>query len=505
MLETPVLSSSHYSIIIPIVAFLTGTKLPALVVYLMGVMDNLAGRVNQQVTPLLSHSSLGPSKGPALNFAYAYACSASPSNSPGDVTSVNPNGGTSETARDALLKRSNFSFTDYNNVKPSHIQELDTDFLTWFIGFLEGDGSFGARDSNKYVGTKFNFEPVAQRGEFEITQVRENRPLLMKIRTKLGFGRVFDFEKEGRLYSRFYTSERTNIIRLLTLLNGNLVLDKRREQFKQWFSHLKGAWNLAIEHKESTSTVSLDDAWLAGFSDADAGFHTNVKTNFRGDPRPSGGHYVNFFVKFYITQKGEKHILEKIANLVGAPNKLYTVTNGKTKVKYNRVEIYQLSCVELLIKYFSRFPLRGIRRIACLRWARVFGYKTQPRAASSVGAEKLARLLTNLQYPGEDTLVKDFVDNFSFDEWMLFQTMPRKGASQRRHQAPPPLATNPPVDSQENTLDPSGSKELVLDPSGSSQITMDPKLVSNPVVSRPRRRKPGPLKFNGPKPPDSSP
>ena len=427
MLETPVLASSHYSISPLAVACIvfTGFRLTTLGVDLIGVMHNLAGRVNQQVTPPLYVSSTVPTRRQPLNFAYAFALSANPSESSSDKMPVNK-GGTSETARDARFKKSNFSFREYNKVKPEQIKKLDTNFLIWFIGFLEGDRSFSARDSNKVVATSFRFKPVSQRGEFEITQSSENRPLLFKIRSNLGFGRVFDFEKEGRSYSRFYTSEQKNIIRLLFLLNGNLVLERRREQFKDWLLHLKTAWNLDIVHKESQSTVSLTDPWLSGFADADAGFYTNVKTNFCGDSRPSGGHYVRFACKFYITQKGEKHVLEEIARLVGANNKIYTLTNGKTVTQYYRVEIYKKECVEKLVQYFSSFPLKGIRRIDCLRWARVFAYKMQKRSSNLVGAEKLARLLENLQDPGEDILLKDYINAFTPEEWEVLESMPRR-------------------------------------------------------------------------------
>jgi hypothetical protein len=50
--------------------------------------------------------------------------------------------GTSETIREAIFKNSNFDFTDFQKNKPIHIKNYDNDFLIWFIGFFEGDGSF---------------------------------------------------------------------------------------------------------------------------------------------------------------------------------------------------------------------------------------------------------------------------------------------------------------------------------------------------------------------------
>jgi hypothetical protein len=113
---------------------------------------------------------------------------------------------TSETIREALFKNSNFDFTDFQKNKPIHIKNYDLDFLVWFIGFFEGDGSFWTRDRN--IGSKLTIDPTTKRAEFEITQAIENVKLIHFIRTKLGFGRVQIFSKNNRSYCRWYTSEK---------------------------------------------------------------------------------------------------------------------------------------------------------------------------------------------------------------------------------------------------------------------------------------------------------
>nr|YP_009463685.1 hypothetical protein SG3EUKT976172.1 [Haematococcus lacustris]AUW36507.1 hypothetical protein SG3EUKT976172.1 [Haematococcus lacustris] len=52
-------------------------------------------------------------------------------------------GGSSETTREAVTGNlREFEFSDYEKHKPAHVKKLDINFLTWLVGFIEGDGSF---------------------------------------------------------------------------------------------------------------------------------------------------------------------------------------------------------------------------------------------------------------------------------------------------------------------------------------------------------------------------
>jgi hypothetical protein len=188
-------------------------------------MKNLLGRVNQPVTTQITKASI-----PDNNF-----------------NPLKQEVGTSETTREAVSNFSTFNFNDYDLHKPTHIKKIDNCFLTWFIGFIEGDGSFWTRNTN--VSSKFIFDQQTKRAEFEITQHVNNIKLLNSIRSKLGFSRVTTYEKNGFKYCRWYTSKRKNIIKLIYLLNGNLLLEKRQNQFKKWLNELNKAWDLKIPIK----------------------------------------------------------------------------------------------------------------------------------------------------------------------------------------------------------------------------------------------------------------
>jgi hypothetical protein len=372
---------------------------------LLGIMENLFDRVNQQVTSLQAKKL-----------------------------------GTSETTREAVLQNLNYDFTDYNTHKPAHIKTLDLDFLIWLIGFIEGDGSFWTRDTKR--STQFVFEAQTKRAEFDITQHIDNLKLLKYIRTKLGFGKVQTFEKNGRIYCRWYTSQKKNIILLIYLLNGNLILEKRRHQFLKWLNELNNAWGLNIQPKPFSCRVSLQHAWLSGFSEADAGFYTNFQTNFKGGIKPdrlvlfdreSGeleqnpAYYVKFVTKFYITQREEDLVLIEILNLLNIKKpRIYSSTNGRSDYKYNRLEICNSEKIEILIQYFNKYPLRGYRKIDLLRWVRVHGYKNMHRVVTQKAAEKLATLIANLQESdfSESSDLNEYLLDFSKEEKTIFIDLP---------------------------------------------------------------------------------
>jgi hypothetical protein len=85
----------------------------------------------------------------------------------------------------------------------------DFNWLTWFIGFSEGDGAILT-----YKG----------RPTFVITQ--KEKEILLHIQKVLGFGIV----REYKSFSRYFVLDKQNIYLLTLLFNGNLVLEHRKSQ-----------------------------------------------------------------------------------------------------------------------------------------------------------------------------------------------------------------------------------------------------------------------------------
>jgi len=90
-------------------------------------------------------------------------------------------------------------------------------FKLWFIGFVEGDGSF-IINKDGYL-------------EFRITQSSPDAQILFMIKKELGFGvvRVQDSVRNTHCYR---VRDKNNLVKLISIFNGNIFLDTRKEQFK---------------------------------------------------------------------------------------------------------------------------------------------------------------------------------------------------------------------------------------------------------------------------------
>ena len=330
--------------------------------------------------------------------------------------------GTSETTRETFS--SHFNYFDYIKIaynpliEPTHTNPtfiLSSPFKTgsdhqaiidliWFIGFFEGDGSFCIRP------TQNNSIRVG----IEITQSIKNVQVIYSIKKQLGFGRVTLFKKNGQDYARWYTSQKNHVLSIVALFNGNLILEKRQIQFENMILQINQKWGQTIQIKPWLFKVNLENSWLSGFTDADGRFFTNHNTDFRKNKlnlaelslhaalrhRPNGGYYYSFLTKYYITQDGEIKFLNNLQILLRNTTKISQISSStKSNKKYNRLEICNPESTEILIDYFTRFPLKGIRKLSFLRWTRVHQYKKQNRQLTERTATKLARLIEQLEIP----------------------------------------------------------------------------------------------------------
>lgn len=201
----------------------------------------------------------------------------------------------SETTRDTLnldseRAKDEFNFDLFNKYNKTIISN---DWLTWFIGFSEGDGAI--------ITTK-------NKARFVLTQ--KEGEILHHIQEVLGFGIVKQFEG----YSRYIVTDIDSILLLLYIFNGNLVLPHRLKQLEKWRNTL--ALNL-IENKNLPTInpilikPTLKDAWLSGFTDAEGCFNVAIK------PRPNTITGYRVSMRFFLDQKNAESTLLHIKDLFG--------------------------------------------------------------------------------------------------------------------------------------------------------------------------------------------
>ena len=289
--------------------------------------------------------------------------------------------GSSETTREILLTQLDFK----NYIRfgtPQHKPNPNTTFLEWFIGFFEAEGCF----------LKWSDQKQKNRFFIEITQ--KDVQLMYKIRTQLGFGKVTKIVKQNnQIYWRYSVYDLKNLTRLIWLFNGNLITVKKQKQFQIWVAFFNKTHNSDILFSRKKPEICLKNAWLSGFFEGDLGFWVQSKDIVLFNKDNSQSYKIE--MKFYITQKNEKELLNKIKHLFQIPSNIYQITNESVTETYNRLETSLLKSHLLLIQYLTKYPFLGKRQILFNRWKRVLGYRTKEYPITKKSIIKLQRLILN--------------------------------------------------------------------------------------------------------------
>lgn len=295
--------------------------------------------------------------------------------------------GSSET-----IRKTSLDFNLYKQHLPLHIKNINPDFLEWFVGFSEGDGSF-----------------IDSKGRlFFIINQKEERVLHL-IRAGLGFGKVSTYKSD----SRYIVADRANLDRLISIFNGNLLLDKTNRRFKAW---------LEVRNSYSREKVSLlgkreipslgEGSWLSGFIDAEGCFNV-VRA---ADPHCSLGCRVR--LRFILDQKGEVPVLEGVrsflrSGLISKPLIEKPLQPDLSKVAGDalvpceslplpdmfRFTSTRITSHEILIEYLGKHPLRTLKRVSFVRFATLLRYiKMRPSLPwEGKVLKKVERLLKRLE------------------------------------------------------------------------------------------------------------
>ena len=219
-------------------------------------------------------------------------------------------------------------------------------FLTWLIGFTEGDGSF----------------VLAKRGDFSLVLTQDTRDIqiLNMIQKILGLGKVI---KQGKSTSRFVVQDKKGLYLLATLFNNNLVTYSKKISFHKFLSALNmynQNGNLKypiIPLKTNDISIikpTLNDEWLCGFTDSEGCFSVSISSISN-----------KFHICFDIAQNHieNKYILEHISNLfkVGKVSK-----HSSEKAYYYRIG--GLKDLKKIFPYFDKYSLRSKKIKSYILW-----------------------------------------------------------------------------------------------------------------------------------------
>jgi hypothetical protein len=236
-------------------------------------------------------------------------------------------------------------YSKYNEYLPNNSLPSKK-FLTWFIGFTEGEGSF----------------IVNNRGDlcFVITQSNLDIYVLEFIQETLGFGKVIP---QSKTTSRYVTQNKKEIELFVYLFNGNLILPRRKEKFEEfvkgfnaWVS--KGNIRLdTVEIKYTSILPSLDNHWLSGFTDGEGCFTCSIN-NDKG-----------FSFNFNIAQKWEQNVnILKHLCLLFNGGKVSKHTSSHNAYEYR---ISGLDNCKNIFTYFDSYNLITKKSASYVAWKEV--------------------------------------------------------------------------------------------------------------------------------------
>jgi hypothetical protein len=276
----------------------------------------------------------------------------------------------SETTRETSFNFSAFRLY-YNTLFENDAQHLSNNWLAWFIGFVEGDGA---------IQTYAN----GTRVRFVITQ-KENA-ILFHIHNNLRIGTVKHFPQgtsgNKNDFYRLIVDNPSHILLLAFLFNGNLALTHRIQQISLWVQALNNRFGEnTIMFINTAISVTLQDAWLSGFTDAEGCFNVSITSN----ERYTLGHVIK--MRYLLDQK-DNSILLVIQNLFGFGK---VTLRSKTDGVY-RYTVTGFKSMNYVISYFKAFPLLTKKARSFDKWLMIHNLVSNKLHLSEEGLAQVRRL-----------------------------------------------------------------------------------------------------------------
>lgn len=236
----------------------------------------------------------------------------------------------------------------YNTLFNKGAEELFDNWLTWFIGFVEGDGAIQTYEKNTRI-------------RFVLTQ--KESAILYHIHNKLKIGDVKHFpqgtsgNKNG--FYRLIVDNPSHILLLAHLFNGNLAISHRIQQLSLWVQvlHRRFGENTILFMNRPVS-ITLQDAWLSGFTDAEGCFNVSITYNER--------YTLSHVIKMrYLLDQKDSTILLKIQNLFEFGK---VTLRSKTEGVY-RYTVTGFKSNKKIISYFKEYPLLTKKASSFEKWS----------------------------------------------------------------------------------------------------------------------------------------
>lgn len=266
--------------------------------------------------------------------------------------------GSSETIREAYILKTNL-------------------FKLWFIGFLEGKGSFMINKNGNL--------------EFKIVHSSTDASVLFYIKKELGFGvvRVQDKVKNNHC---FKVNDEKGLFKLISILNGNLFLDTKKIEFKLWLDAYNQKYRTTPKEGvpplagvtplvffENNNKPDLSNCWLSGFTDAVGSFTCIIKDI----PDKSGVVKLSYTLSQDSNYNQMKYLAEILKGKLHYNNGIYETTVNTTKLSK-------------VINYLNIHSLKTNKSIVYLNISKIYFLIKGKKSLTNEDIKLLTRYKNNL-------------------------------------------------------------------------------------------------------------
>ena len=239
---------------------------------------------------------------------------------------------------------------------PKYPKFNDEEFGYFLAGLIEGDGWFGKK-------------------ELHIIFSETDISLAYFIKERIGHGNVYKIKDKKAV--RYICKNKEGLFIILSLINGKLVSNYKYDQLiKHNYSE-----DFNINIMPPLNNLSLDNSWLAGFTQADGCFHISVVK--------SKTHKSGYSVRLEFSLKQNDELpLRLLYNNLGMGN----ISQYHTGVWCYKSSGYKTAAV--LINYFDKYNVFAGKYVDYLKFRKVYIMITEGKHLDSKGILKIKSITT---------------------------------------------------------------------------------------------------------------
>ncbi len=256
----------------------------------------------------------------------------------------------------AVTKDTYNKLPEISEHRPKLNKNLSDEELGYFLaGLIEGAGSL-------------------KKNSLQILFPRNDWYLAHYLKSRIGYGNIYSIEDQNTL--RYICKHRKGLFYILSLINGKLVGNSKYEEMILY--NYSEDFNINI--LPPVKRLSMDNHWLAGFTQANGSFYVKVVK--------SKNIQTGYSIRLEYSLKENSNLPLKLLYYLFKKGKVFQCNTGwcykssgyKTAVK--------------LIDYFDKYSLFGVKYTSFLKFRKVYIMITEGKHLEDKGIKKIISIAT---------------------------------------------------------------------------------------------------------------